>query len=145
MSHIVADIQSFAEMNNMELNPDHDKWKDVIVDFLQFNSSVLEPIVIGAIHVETISSFNPLGVYVNNDLTWSVHCEHIIKKSNRQLYALRNPIGNSNRGNPIGNCMRCRHATCLLYHYWSILQWFLPTFLSLLAMISKKFKKEHCP
>ena len=88
MSHIVADIQSFAEMNNMELNPDHDKCKDMIVDFLQFNSSVLEPIVIGAIHVETVSSFNVLGVYVTSDLTWSVHCEHIIKKSNRRLYAL---------------------------------------------------------
>ena len=89
MSHIVVDIQSFAEMNNMELNPDHNKCKDMIVDFLQFNSSVLEPIVIGAIHVETVSSFNLLGVYVTSDLTWSVHCEHIIKKSNTRLYALR--------------------------------------------------------
>ena len=48
LSHIVADIQSFAEMNNMELNSD--KCKDsLIVDFLQFNSSVPQPIVIGAI------------------------------------------------------------------------------------------------
>ena len=53
ISHIVADIQSLAEMNNMELNPD--KCKDIIVDFLQFNSSVLEPIVIGAIHEESVS------------------------------------------------------------------------------------------
>ena len=28
-------------------------------------------------------------MYVTSDLTWSVHCEHIIKKSNRRLYALR--------------------------------------------------------
>ena len=42
-------------MNNMELNPD--KCKDMIVDFLSFNTSVPEPIVIGATHVETISSF----------------------------------------------------------------------------------------
>ena len=40
MSHIAADIQSFAEMNNMELNPDHNKCRDMIVDFLQFNSIV---------------------------------------------------------------------------------------------------------
>ena len=28
-------------------------------------------------------------MYVSSDLTWSVHCEHINKKSNRRLYALR--------------------------------------------------------
>ena len=53
MSQVVADIQSFAEMNNMELNPG--KCKDMIVDFLHFNTSVLEPIVIGATHLETVS------------------------------------------------------------------------------------------
>ena len=45
MSHIVADIQSFAETNNMELNPS--KCKDMIVDFLHFNANVFKPIVIG--------------------------------------------------------------------------------------------------
>ena len=78
MSHIVANIQSFAEMNNMELNPD--KCKDMIVDFLQFKSSVLGPIAIGTIDAETVSSFKLPGVYVTSYLTWSVHCEHIIKK-----------------------------------------------------------------
>ena len=38
----MADLQSFAEMNNMELNSD--KCKDMIADFLKFNSSVLQPI-----------------------------------------------------------------------------------------------------
>ena len=80
MSHIVADIQSFAEMNNMELNPG--KCKNMIVNFLHYITSVLEPIVIGATHVETVSSFKLLDVYITSDLTWSVHCEHIIKKSN---------------------------------------------------------------
>ena len=80
MSHIVADIQSFAEMNNMELNPG--KCKNMIVNFLHYITSVLEPIVIGATHVETVSSFELLDVYITSDLTWSVHCEHIIKKSN---------------------------------------------------------------
>ena len=86
MSHFVADIQSFAEMNNMELNSG--KCKDMIVGFLHFNTSVLEPIVIGETH-RHVSSFKLLGVYITNDLTWSVHCEHIISKSNWRLYALR--------------------------------------------------------
>ena len=88
MNHIVADIHSFAEVNNMKLNPA--KCKDMIVNFLHFNAaSVLQPIIIGATRVESVSSFKLLGVYVTSDLTWSVHCEYIIKKSNRRLYALR--------------------------------------------------------
>ena len=86
-SYIVADMQSFPKMNNMELNPG--KCKDTIVDFLHFITSVLKPIVIGATHVKTVSSFKLLGVYITTDLTWSVQCLHIIKKSNRRLYALR--------------------------------------------------------
>ena len=87
MNHVVADIHSFAEVNNIKLNPA--KCKDMIVNFLHFNASVLQPIIIGATRVESVSSFKLLGVYVTNDLTWSVHCEYIIKKSNRRLYALR--------------------------------------------------------
>ena len=52
MRHIEADMQSFAEMNNMELSPG--KCKDMIVNFLHCNTSVLEPIVICATHVETV-------------------------------------------------------------------------------------------
>ena len=72
MSHTVADIQSFAEMNNMELDPGN----DMIFDFLHFNIGVLKPFVIGATrtHVETKSSFKLLGVYITSDLTWFVHC-----------------------------------------------------------------------
>ena len=87
MNHIVADIHSFAEVNNMKMNPA--KCKDMIVNFLHFNTSVLQPIIIGATRMESVSSFKLLGVYVTSDITWSVHCEYIIKKSNRRLYALR--------------------------------------------------------
>ncbi|CAB4000551.1 Hypothetical predicted protein [Paramuricea clavata] len=65
------------------------KCKDMIVNFLHFNTSVLQPIIIGATRVKSISSFKLLGVYVTSDLTWSVHCEYNIKKSNSRLYALR--------------------------------------------------------
>ena len=72
----------------MELNPN--ECKDMINDFLQYNTSVLEPIVIGATHVvEIVSSFDLLGVNITSDLTRSVHCKHIIKKSNRRLYVSR--------------------------------------------------------
>ena len=54
-----------------------------------FNTSVSEPIVIGATQLVIVSSFKLLGVYITSDLTWSVHCTHVIKKSNKRLYALR--------------------------------------------------------
>ena len=53
----------------------------MIVDFLHFNSNVFEPIIISATHVEIVSSFKSLGVYITSDLTWSVN------------KSLRNPIG----------------------------------------------------
>jgi hypothetical protein len=59
MNHIVADIHSFAEVNNMKLNPG--KCKEMIVNFLHFNASVLQPIIIGATRVESVSSFKLLG------------------------------------------------------------------------------------
>ena len=61
----------------------------MIVDFLHFNAKVFKPIVIGVPCVEMVPYFKLLGVYITSDLTWSVHCDYIIKKSNRRLYALR--------------------------------------------------------
>ena len=61
----------------------------MIVNFLYFNTSILQPIVIGAIYVEFVSSLKLLGVYGTSYLTWSVHCKYIIKKSKKYLYALR--------------------------------------------------------
>ena len=36
-----------------------------------------------------VKSFKFLGVFVSHDLTWAVHCDHIMKKANRRLYASR--------------------------------------------------------
>ncbi|CAB4013069.1 Hypothetical predicted protein [Paramuricea clavata] len=84
MNHIVADIHSFAEVNNMKLNPA--KCKDMIVNFLHFNTSVLQPIIIGATRVESVSSFKLLGVYVTSDLT----CDDLERVQKRAL-AIINP------------------------------------------------------
>ena len=66
MCHIVADIHSFAETNNMELNPS--KCKDMIDDFLHFNGNVFKPIVIRATCVEMVSYFKLLGVYITSNV-----------------------------------------------------------------------------
>ena len=105
MEFVVEDIQSFARNNNMKLNPG--KCKDMIVDFLQYNTNEWRPITTGGTQIETVSGFKLLGVYLSNDLTWSLHCDYIIKKANKRLYALRN------LKNGIGVCFSslCKSST----------------------------------
>lgn len=87
MQFIVNDIQLFASNNNMQLNPT--KCKELVIDFLHYNSCELQPIVTGGAFIERVKSFKLLGVYISNDLTWVAHCDYVIKKANRRLYALR--------------------------------------------------------
>ena len=83
---IVDDIQRFAARNNISLNPP--KFKSMDMDFLQYNSCELNQshlyrrICCGA-------SFKLLGVFILQDLTWNIHCDYILKKSNKRLYILR--------------------------------------------------------
>ena len=71
----------------MTLNPS--KCKEMSVDFLQYNSCVLRPVVGGNAIVERVATFQFLGVYISRDLTWDIHVEYILKKANKRLYILR--------------------------------------------------------
>ena len=84
---IVDDIPCFSHCNNMRLNPA--KCKAMTIDFLDYNSCIWCPIGTGGVVIERVKSFKLLGVYISEDLTWGVHCDYIIKKANRRLYALR--------------------------------------------------------
>ena len=59
-------------------------------DFLSDNSCVWQPIATGGAYIESFDSFKLLGVHINKDLSWVVHCDCVIQKANRRLYALRN-------------------------------------------------------
>ena len=63
--------------------------KTMTVDFLHYNSCVPRPIAVGGSDIEEVSTFKLLGVHLSEDLTWAVHCDYIVKKANRRLYALR--------------------------------------------------------
>ena len=85
--HAVVDhVHAFAVNNNMCLNPR--KCKTMTVDFLHYNSCVPCPIVVGGSDIEQVFKFKLLGVHLSDDLTWVVHCNYIVKKANRRLYAL---------------------------------------------------------
>jgi hypothetical protein len=87
MKFTVSEIQTFAWQNKMKLNPE--KCKDMTIDFLQYNATEWQPIVTDGTQIEVVTVFKLLGVYLSSDLTWSLHCDYIIKTANRRLYALR--------------------------------------------------------
>ena len=58
-------------------------------DFLHYNSCVPRPIAVGGSDIKQVSTFKLLGVHLSEDLTWEVHCDYIVKKAKRRLYALR--------------------------------------------------------
>ena len=76
LNFIVNEIESYAI--NMRLNLL--KCKELSVDFLRYNSCSWQPIVVDGAFIERVSCFKLLGVYI---------CDSIIKRTNRQLYALR--------------------------------------------------------
>ena len=59
------------------------------VDFLHYNSWVPRQIAVGGSDIEQVSAFKLLGVHFSKDLTWAAHCDYIVNKANRRLYALR--------------------------------------------------------
>ena len=87
MRHVILDVQEFASNNNMQLNPV--KCKEMRVNFLHYNSYELQPIATGGTYIEEVTSFKLLDVYVSNDFSWATHCEYVVKKANRRLYAIR--------------------------------------------------------
>ena len=41
--------------------------------------------------IKRVHSYKILGVHVSDDLTWNTHIDHLLKYSNKHLYALRMP------------------------------------------------------
>ena len=86
MPFIVNDIVHYANARGMRLNPT--KCKEMLFDFLHYRLPIQSPLSIGAQVVESVESFKLLGVHFSRNLTWSVHCDKIIKKANKRLYII---------------------------------------------------------
>ena len=70
----------------MRLNPK--KCKEMLFNTLQYRLPIQTPLFIGDYAVESVKSFKLLGVNFSSDLTWSIHCECIIKKASKRLYII---------------------------------------------------------
>ena len=74
-------------MRNMRFN--EKKCKDMVINFLKYQPTVITPIQLNGIVIERVSSYKLLGVIVTNDLSWNEHCDSIHKKATKRLFVLR--------------------------------------------------------
>ena len=56
---------------------------------MQYSHFLPGPLTVGGSVIERVVTYKLLGVYISEDLSWNVHIEHIVKKANKRLYALR--------------------------------------------------------
>ncbi|XP_068749040.1 uncharacterized protein [Montipora capricornis] len=83
----VSDSYTYASLRGMKLNLE--KCKEMIINFMQCSPFPPVPLTVGSSVIERVLTYKLLGVYISEDLSWNVHIEHIVKKANKRLYALR--------------------------------------------------------
>ncbi|XP_036403543.1 protein NLRC3-like [Megalops cyprinoides] len=81
----VANLVTWCEENNLTLNTD--KTKEMIVD-MRKEKKTHQPLIIHGLEVERVSCFKFLGVYICDDVTWTLNTTQLVKKAQR-LYFLR--------------------------------------------------------
>ena len=79
MTNINAKINTYASMRNMRLN--EKKCKDIVINFLKYQPSVITPIQLNGIVTDKVSSYKLLWVIISHDISWNEHCDSIHKKS----------------------------------------------------------------
>ena len=72
----VADLALWCQSNNLALNIKKTK---EIKDFRRKQDSGYTPLTISGEPVERVPSFKYLGVHLTEDLTWTLHTQHVTK------------------------------------------------------------------
>ena len=88
-SKYVDKINKFAtycKTNFLELNVE--KTKEMIID-IRKSKALPDPIIINGHTVERVSTYQYLGVMLNNYLSWSNNTDYITSKLNSRLYCLK--------------------------------------------------------
>ena len=84
---ISANINTYASTCNMRLN--EKKCKDMVINFLKYQHTVITPIQLNGIVIDRVSSHKLLEVIISNDLYWNEHCDSSYKKAIKRLFVLR--------------------------------------------------------
>ena len=87
MNIVAENVNEFAEKNRMKLNPR--KCKEMVIDPLEYNTTVLRPITIWNTTIEKVKKYKLLGVILTVDLKWKEHIAYIYGKACKRLYSLR--------------------------------------------------------
>ena len=87
LNNTVDELQQFSINQNMSLNPL--KCKEMVINFMNNNNSIMKPVVLGGNVVERVSNYKLLGVQLSDDLKWNNHVDYIYKKACKKLYSLR--------------------------------------------------------
>ena len=82
----VTDLALWCQSNNLPLNVY--KTKGMVVDFRQKQDSGYTPLSISGEPVERVPRFKYLGVHLTEDLTWTLHTQHLTKSSRQRLFFL---------------------------------------------------------
>ncbi|KAI2650641.1 putative RNA-directed DNA polymerase from transposon BS [Labeo rohita] len=82
----VLKLATWCSENNLALNTK--KTKEIIVDFRR-HSTDLAPLYINGEGVERVHTFRFLGVFISDNISWTVNTTAIIKKAQQRLYFLR--------------------------------------------------------
>ena len=82
---IANEIGTFSAEHGLRLNGP----KDILIDILRYKPFPTTPIFINGLPMEQASTHKILGVYITSDLSWGYHCEYIVKRAHKRLYALR--------------------------------------------------------
>lgn len=65
------------------------KCKEIIFSFLQYQPFPATPLCLSGRVIERVDHYKLLGVFISSDLSWNKHCEYVLAKANKRLYALR--------------------------------------------------------
>ena len=64
-------------------------FKDMVINFLKCQPTVITPIQLNGIVIDRVSSYKLLGVIISNDLSWNENCDSNHKKATKRLFVLR--------------------------------------------------------
>ena len=82
----VADLVSWCDANNLELNAS--KTKEMVVDFRR-NMTPFAPFTIKGVDIERVDTFKFLGTTISSNLGWHSNTATLVRRAQQRLYFLR--------------------------------------------------------
>ena len=87
LQHETDNLCRWCDKNGMRVNPD--KTKEMLLYFgKKYPTDSIPNIIINGTPIERTSCFKLLGVYFNNQLTWSDHISYIVAKASKRIYCI---------------------------------------------------------